>query len=69
MTHDIEESIAISDRVIVLGGKPASVKGVHAIAFTTEGPRTPLNSREAPEYRTYHTAIWRDLEITLETAA
>ncbi len=69
VTHDIEESIAISDRVIVLGGKPASVKGVHPIALTTDGPRTPLNSREAPEYRTYHTAIWRDLEITLETAA
>jgi len=69
VTHDIEESIAISDRVIVLGGKPAGVKGVHQIALTTDGPRTPLNSREAPEYRTYHTAIWRDLDITVETAA
>jgi len=69
VTHDIEEAIAISDRVVVLGGRPASVKSIHSISMTTEGVRTPLNSREAPEYRGYHAAIWGDLEITTEAAA
>ena len=66
VTHDIEEAISLSNRVIVLGGKPASVKNVHTIALTTDGPRTPLSSREAAEFREYHHKIWSDLDISLE---
>lgn len=69
VTHDIEEAVSISDRVVVLGGRPASIKNVHAIELTTEGERTPISAREAPEFRTYHKAIWNDLDITLGEAA
>ena len=69
VTHDIEEAVSLSDRVIVLGGKPANVKSVHDIVLTTEGARTPVSGREAPEFRDYHRRIWSDLDISLEALA
>ena len=34
VTHDIEEAVSMSDRVIVLSGRPAQVKNVYDIALT-----------------------------------
>jgi NitT/TauT family transport system ATP-binding protein len=69
VTHDIDEAVSISDRVVVLGGKPASVKLDVPIVLTVEGTRTPVTSREAPEFRSYHKTIWEQLEVTLPGAA
>jgi NitT/TauT family transport system ATP-binding protein len=63
VTHDIEEAVSMSDRVIVLSGRPAQVKHVYEIELTTAGERTPLSSRDAPEFRSYCKSIWEDLEI------
>ena len=65
ITHDIDEAISVSDRVIVLGGKPARVKSANEIALTTPLPRTPIASREAPEFSTFHRRIWDDLDVSL----
>jgi NitT/TauT family transport system ATP-binding protein len=67
VTHDIEEAVSMSDRVIVLSGRPAQVKNVYAIDLTVPGERTPLSSRDAPEFRTYCKAIWEDLDIERRT--
>lgn len=67
VTHDIEEAVSMSDRVIVLSGRPAQVKNVYAIGLTVSGERTPLSSRDAPEFRTYCKAIWEDLDIERRT--
>jgi NitT/TauT family transport system ATP-binding protein len=69
VTHDIEEAVSISDRVIVLGGKPASIKLDVRIDLTVEGVRTPVTAREAPEFRKYHKLIWDNLEVSLPGAA
>ena len=61
VTHDIEEAVSISDRVIVLGGKPASIKADLTIELSVEGERTPVTAREAPEFRMYHKRIWEQL--------
>jgi NitT/TauT family transport system ATP-binding protein len=61
VTHDIEEAIAMSDRVILLGGRPAIIEDEINIALTTHGPRTAVSAREAPEFRTYHARIWGGL--------
>ncbi len=63
VTHDIEEAVSMSDRVIVLSGRPAKVKNVYDIALTVAGERTPMTSRDAAEFRTYCKAIWEDLDI------
>ena len=53
----------MSDRVIVLSGRPAQVRSVYEIALTLERSATPLNSRDAPEFRTYCKSIWEDLDV------
>jgi NitT/TauT family transport system ATP-binding protein len=67
VTHDIEEAVSMSDRVIVLSGRPAQVRSVYEIALTTLDQRTPLNSRDAPEFRGYCRSIWEDLDIERST--
>jgi NitT/TauT family transport system ATP-binding protein len=67
VTHDIEEAVSMSDRVIVLSGRPAQVKNTYEIALTVAGERTPMNSRDAPEFRTYCKSIWEDLDIERRT--
>jgi NitT/TauT family transport system ATP-binding protein len=63
VTHDIEEAVSMSDRVIVLSGRPAQVRNVYEIALTVPGEQTPMNSRDAPEFRAYCKSIWKDLDI------
>jgi NitT/TauT family transport system ATP-binding protein len=63
VTHDIEEAVSLSDRVIVLSGRPAQVKNVYDIALTVAAERTPISARDAPEFRAYCKSIWEDLDI------
>jgi NitT/TauT family transport system ATP-binding protein len=63
VTHDIEEAVSMSDRVIVLSGRPAQVRSVYQIALTVGEERNPLNSRDAPEFRTYCKSIWEELDV------
>jgi NitT/TauT family transport system ATP-binding protein len=67
VTHDIEEAVSMSDRVIVLSGRPAQVKNVYGIELTLGGERTPMSSRDAPEFRSYCKSIWEDLDIEQRT--
>jgi len=62
VTHDIAESISMSDRVVVLSKRPAVVKNIHHIRLSCE-KRTPLCSREAPEFRYYFNQIWKELDV------
>lgn len=61
VTHDIEEAIAMSDRVILLGGRPARIEDQIRIELTTQGPRDAVSAREAPEFRGYHARVWNGL--------
>jgi NitT/TauT family transport system ATP-binding protein len=61
VTHDIEEAIAMSDRVIVLGGRPACIEQDIAVELTLPGHRNAVSAREAPEFREYHARIWAAL--------
>lgn len=62
VTHDISESISMSDRVIVLSKRPAVIKSIHPIVFDCI-KRTPLKCREAPNFREYFNTIWKELEV------
>lgn len=67
VTHDIAESISMADRVIVLSKRPGTVKKIYDIALTcTE--RTPMSSREAPEFRHFFLGIWKELDVHVELA-
>lgn len=62
VTHDIAEAISMADRVVVLSHRPGKVKRIYTISLTSS-KRTPLNSREAAEFRYYFQEIWRELDI------
>ncbi len=62
VTHDIAESISMADRVVVLSKRPAMVKNIYEIKLSCEN-RTPLCSREAPEFRHYFNQIWKELDV------
>lgn len=62
VTHDIAECISVADRVVVLSKRPAKVKSIHEIIFSCS-QRTPLKSREAPEFSKYFNAIWKELDV------
>lgn len=62
VTHDISESISMADRVVVLSRRPGRIKGIYTINFNLEN-RTPLSSREAPEFRSYFQEIWKELDV------
>jgi NitT/TauT family transport system ATP-binding protein len=61
VTHDIEEAIAMSDCVMLLGGRPARIEDRVEVRLSTQGPRNAVSAREAPEFRTLHKRIWDGL--------
>jgi len=65
VTHDISESISMSDRVIVLSKRPARINSIHEIRFDCP-VRTPLKCREAPNFREYFNTIWKELDVHVE---
>ena len=62
VTHDIAEAISLADRVIVLTKRPASVKTIFPIHLSIE-KYSPLKAREAPEFKDYFNAIWKELDV------
>lgn len=62
VTHDIAEAVSMSDRVIVMSSRPATIKSVHNIVLTDCGD-TPMQRRSAPEFRDYFNIIWKELDV------
>ena len=62
VTHDISEAISMADKVIVLTKRPGTIKSIHNIEFDLE-ERTPLNSRETPQFSGYFNTLWKELGV------
>ncbi|MPM35885.1 Aliphatic sulfonates import ATP-binding protein SsuB [bioreactor metagenome] len=62
VTHDIAEAVSMSNRVIVMSSRPASIKSIHEIVLTDCGD-TPMRRRSAPEFREYFNIIWKELDV------
>lgn len=60
VTHDLSEAISLGDKVIVLSKRPATIKTIFPIKFALEN-KTPLACRNAPEFKDYFNAIWKEL--------
>lgn len=58
ITHDISEAISVSDRIVVLSKRPASVTAVHELAFTEN---EPLKRRENKEFSKWFEILWKEL--------
>ncbi len=60
VTHDLSEAISLADRVIILSGRPATIRQTIPLIFDLDAD-TPLNRRNAPEFKTYFNLIWKEL--------
>lgn len=62
ITHDVEEAVSLSDRVIVLTHRPARIRAIHEIDI--DGDRTDMMAaRESPHFNEYIRSIWSELEV------
>jgi len=59
VTHDIEEAVGLSDRVIVMSGRPGRVKSEYIIDLAR--PRDARAARRQPAFHDYVDAIWGDI--------
>ena len=62
VTHDISEAISMSDRIVVLTSRPATIKKIHKMKFEIEN-RNPISVRESPEFSKYFDSIWKELDV------
>ena len=62
VTHDISEAISMSDRVVVLTKRPATVKKIEKIDFEIEN-RNPMNTRKSPKFSKYFDSLWKELDV------
>ena len=60
VTHDLEEAIGLSDRVIVFTARPARVLGDYTVELPR--PRNLLAIKLHPEFIELYRKIWADLE-------
>jgi NitT/TauT family transport system ATP-binding protein len=66
VTHDIEEAIAMSDRVVVMSARPGRLKSEYAIDLPR--PRCVVELRGEARFTSYWKRIWHDLELETEDA-
>lgn len=62
VTHDVAEAVAMSDEVLVLSRRPATVNSRYRIERTVSGAGGPIAAREDPGFPIYCKNIWADLE-------
>ncbi len=60
VTHDLEQAVSMSDRVIVLSKRPSVVKNIYDIKFSNK--LSPINKRKCDEFRKYIDLIWKELD-------
>jgi NitT/TauT family transport system ATP-binding protein len=59
VTHDLEEAIAMSDRVVVLTAGPGTIKGIYKVDLPR--PRKVNEIRFDPRFSSIYEEIWSDL--------
>jgi NitT/TauT family transport system ATP-binding protein len=57
VTHDLDEAIYVSDRVIVLGARPGRIKEVMRVSFGRPRPELP-ELRGHPEFNRMRARMW-----------
>lgn len=62
VTHDLSEAISMADRILILTKRPGHIKTILPLHFDLEGPDTPLNRRNTPQFVHYFNLIWKELK-------
>ena len=67
VTHDLEEAIALADKVYVLTAGPATVKTIHPIKLPR--PRVVADIKYDPDFIALSKTIWNDLREEVKLGA
>ena len=67
VTHDLEEAIALADKVYVLTAGPATVKSVYPVKLPR--PRAVADIRYDPAFIDLSRTIWEDLRDEVRRSA
>ena len=71
VTHDLSEAISVADQIVVLSPRPARVKTIIPISFSTgnklaqntsDSCISPMERRNTPEFSQYFNLIWKELK-------
>jgi NitT/TauT family transport system ATP-binding protein len=63
VTHDLEEAIAVGDRILVIGGQPGEIRRTIAVPEEIRA-LSPLKARSHPTFRNLFEILWREVEQT-----
>ncbi|MBW4095053.1 MAG: ABC transporter ATP-binding protein [Acidobacteria bacterium] len=66
VTHDLEEAIALADRVVVMTASPATIKAEFPVNL--ERPRDVEEVRLTPEFLAIYRNVWNSLREEVEQA-
>jgi NitT/TauT family transport system ATP-binding protein len=66
ITHDLEEAVLLSDRVVTLSARPGRIRDQHRI--TLRRPRDARTARLDPDFAPHLKAVWDDIEPSAEIA-
>jgi NitT/TauT family transport system ATP-binding protein len=61
VTHDIEDAIALSDKVVILSNRPAMVRKILTIEHGFSRP-DPIKARKSPRFSDYFAQIWDQIK-------
>jgi NitT/TauT family transport system ATP-binding protein len=64
VTHDLDEAIALADKVVVMTASPATIKDVFPIPLPR--PREVEELRLTPEYLRIYREIWQSLRVEVD---
>ena len=60
VTHDIQEAISMSDRIIVLTARPGKIKAIHETNFDSN--LTPFERRQTEKAKQLFDIIWQEIQ-------
>jgi NitT/TauT family transport system ATP-binding protein len=67
VTHDLEEAIALSDRVVVMSSGPSS-RLIGDFSIDLPRPRNIADIRVEPRFHALHREIWNTLKVEVQKA-
>jgi NitT/TauT family transport system ATP-binding protein len=68
ITHDINEAIAMSDRILVMSKRPGTLKREITVDLARVAG-SPLEARNRPEFSTYFSEVWRTIDVDFQLRA
>lgn len=61
VTHDLSEAVSVADRILVLSGRPCSLKADIPIEFPGQ-ITSPVKRREHPHFSVLFNLVWKELK-------